>query len=96
MSDEPNRWPSYGAYLEGCRLTSKFGRSLTGAAKAAGMSPSFLHKIEGAEVVPTPRQFVALLRLYDTVPPVECACGRDLRVCDGSPNARRRAERAPQ
>ena len=82
----------YATYIEGCRLTSRFGRNLSAAARAAGMSASYLHLIEGGDLLPPPQQYVTLLTLYGTVPPVVCACGRDLRQGDGSPNARRARE----
>ena len=74
-----NAWAEY---LQGCRLTSKFVKNLSAAARAAGLTPSELHRIEGGDVQPTPQQCVALLRVYGTVPPCACGCGRDLRIGD--------------
>ena len=47
------------------RAGSKYVKNLSAAARAAGITPSYLHRIEGAETLASPDRYVALCELYD-------------------------------
>ena len=50
--------------LENARAQSPYARNLSAAARAAGLSPSYLHKIEGAEVMASAAVYGKLCNLY--------------------------------
>ena len=51
--------------FERARLKSRYAGNLSAAARAAGISPSYLHKIEGAEITASAACYARLCRLYD-------------------------------
>ena len=51
--------------FEEARKKTKFAQNLSAAARAAGISPSYLHKIEGAEITASANCYADLCRLYD-------------------------------
>jgi hypothetical protein len=54
--------------LREARSASKYARNLSSAARAAGITPSYLHRIEGAETLASADCYVSLCRIYE-IPP---------------------------
>lgn len=55
-------------YFRSLRTKSRFASNLSAAARAAGITPSYLHRIEGAEVQASADCYVKLCGIYDVVP----------------------------
>lgn len=55
-------------YFRDKRANSPFASNLSAAARAAGITPSYLHRIEGAEVQASAACYVKLCGIYDVAP----------------------------
>jgi len=63
--------------LGNARLDSPFARNLSAAAREARISPSYLHKIEGAEVMASAEVYRRLCEVYGLpTGPVMCRLGK--------------------
>jgi len=51
-------------YFGDLRKDSTYARNLSAAARAAGITPSYLHRIENGEVIASLQCYVDLCRLY--------------------------------